>query len=76
MRESDTSGPENGNDSRRVSVSISTLRDASIFPVIMGTTGDDPVFGRAKDLDLELLDGQLLDGRTQEQVYRPSRHGA
>jgi dihydrofolate reductase len=48
----------------------------TIFPVIAGRTGDDPVFGGAADFDLELLESRLLDGRTQELVYRPTLHGA
>jgi dihydrofolate reductase len=48
----------------------------TIFPVITGRTGDDPVFGGAEDFDLELLESHLLDGRTQELVYRPTLHGA
>ena len=47
----------------------------TIFPVVTGTTGDAPVFRGAGDLDLELLEHRTLDGRTQELVYRPSRHG-
>jgi len=48
----------------------------TIFPVITGRTGDDPVFAGADDFDLELLDSHVLDGRTQELIYRPSLHGA
>jgi dihydrofolate reductase len=48
----------------------------TIFPVISGRTGDAPVFAGAADFDLELLDSHLLDGRTQELVYRPTLHGA
>jgi dihydrofolate reductase len=47
----------------------------SIFPVITGQTGIDPVFGGAADFDLELLESRTLDGRTQELVYRPTLHG-
>ncbi len=46
----------------------------TIFPVIAGRTGDDPVFGGADDFDLELLESTLLDGRIQELVYRPTLH--
>ncbi len=46
----------------------------SIFPVITGKTGVDPVFGGAADFDLELLETRTLDGRTQELVYRPRLH--
>jgi dihydrofolate reductase len=46
----------------------------TIFPVITGRTGADPVFGGAGDFDLELLEHRTLDGHTQELVYRPTRH--
>ena len=46
----------------------------SVFPVITGETGLDPIFGGAADFDLELLEMQTLDGRIQEFVYRPTRH--
>ena len=46
----------------------------TIFPVITGTTGDSPIFEGAADFDLELLESRTLDGRTQELIYRPSRH--
>ncbi len=46
----------------------------TIFPVISGRTGDEPVFAGAADFDLELLESRTLDGRTQELTYRPSRH--
>ena len=47
----------------------------TIFPVITGRTGTDPIFGGAADFDLELLESRTLDGRTQELVYRPTLHG-
>jgi dihydrofolate reductase len=46
----------------------------SIFPVVTGRTGTDPVFGGAADFDLELLEAHTFDGRTQELVYRPTLH--
>jgi dihydrofolate reductase len=46
----------------------------TIFPVVSGRTGVEPVFGGAGDFDLELLEAQTLDGRTQELVYRPTPH--
>ncbi len=46
----------------------------TIFPVISGRTGDEPIFQGAADFDLELLESRTLDGRTQELVYRPSLH--
>jgi dihydrofolate reductase len=46
----------------------------TIFPVISGRTGAEPVFGGAADFDLELLESRTLDGRIQELVYRPTLH--
>jgi dihydrofolate reductase len=46
----------------------------TLFPVITGTTGTDPVFGGAADFDLELIDSRTLDGHTQELIYRPTLH--
>ena len=46
----------------------------TIFPVITGRTGAEPIFLRAADFDLELLQSRTLDGRTQELIYRPSLH--
>lgn len=46
----------------------------TIFPVITGQTGTDPIFGGALDFDLELLETRTLDGNTQELIYRPTVH--
>ena len=46
----------------------------TLFPVITGRTGLDPVFRDAADFDLELVEHRTLDGRTQELVYRPTLH--
>jgi dihydrofolate reductase len=46
----------------------------SIFPVITGKTGVDPVFAGAADFDLELLETHTFDGRTHELIYRPTLH--
>lgn len=46
----------------------------SVFPVVAGQTGDEPIFAGAADFDLELLETRTLDGRTQELVYRPTVH--
>jgi dihydrofolate reductase len=46
----------------------------TIFPVITGQTGADPIFQGAADFDLELVEGRTLDGRTQELIYRPTLH--
>jgi dihydrofolate reductase len=47
----------------------------TLFPVITGETGQQPIFRGATDFDLELIDSRTLDGRTQELVYRPTLHG-
>jgi dihydrofolate reductase len=46
----------------------------TLFPVVTGQTGLDPVFAGAADLDLELIESRTLDGRTLELVYRPTLH--
>ncbi|MEU8799309.1 dihydrofolate reductase family protein [Spirillospora sp. NPDC048819] len=46
----------------------------TLFPVITGRTGMDPVFQGAADFDLELIEHRTLDGRIQELVYRPTLH--
>jgi len=46
----------------------------TIFPVITGQTGDDPIFAGAADFDLELIESRTLDGRIQELTYRPTLH--
>jgi len=47
----------------------------TVFPVITGQTGLDPVFQGAADFDLELIEHTTLDHDIQELVYRPSLHG-
>ena len=51
------------------------LVQVSIFPVISGRTGTERIFEGAADFDLDLVESRLLDGRTQELVYRPTLHG-
>ena len=46
----------------------------TIFPVITGQTGTDPIFRGAADFDLELIESSTLDGHTQELIYRPTLH--
>ncbi|MBT2896984.1 dihydrofolate reductase family protein [Streptomyces sp. McG3] len=46
----------------------------TLFPVITGRTGTEPVLRGAADFDLELIGSRTLDGRTQELTYRPTRH--
>ena len=46
----------------------------TLFPVITGQTGADPIFQGAADFDLELIETRTLDGHTQELIYRPTLH--
>ncbi|WP_242612824.1 hypothetical protein [Janibacter limosus] len=46
----------------------------TLFPALTGRHGSAPVFAGWEDLDLELLESTVLDGRTMELVYRPSLH--
>jgi dihydrofolate reductase len=46
----------------------------TLFPALTGQTGTDPIFGGAADFDLELIESRTLDRRTQELIYRPTRH--
>ncbi len=46
----------------------------TVFPVITGQTGDDPIFRGAADFDLELIESRTLDGHILELTYRPSAH--
>jgi dihydrofolate reductase len=47
----------------------------TLFPVITGQTGADPIFQGAADFDLELVEGRTLDSNIQELTYRPTLHG-
>jgi dihydrofolate reductase len=46
----------------------------TLFPVITGQTGTDPIFQGAADFDLDLIESRMFDGRTQELIYRPTLH--
>jgi dihydrofolate reductase len=46
----------------------------TLFPVITGQTGLDPVFQGAADFDLELIEHRTLDDHIQELIYRPTLH--
>ena len=47
----------------------------TLFPVISGQTGADPIFQGAADFDLELIESRTLDSNIQELIYRPTLHG-
>jgi dihydrofolate reductase len=44
----------------------------TLYPVISGQTGDEPIFAGAADFDLELLESRTLDSDILELVYRPT----
>jgi hypothetical protein len=46
----------------------------TLFPVITGHTGLDPIFQGAADFDLELVENRTLDDHIQELIYRPTLH--
>ncbi|HKV84792.1 MAG TPA: dihydrofolate reductase family protein [Ktedonobacterales bacterium] len=46
----------------------------TLFPVITGQNGRDPIFHGAADFDLELIESRTLDGNILELIYRPSLH--
>lgn len=46
----------------------------TIFPVITGQTGTDPIFNGAADFDLQLIESRTFDGNIQELIYRPTLH--
>ncbi|HZQ81411.1 MAG TPA: dihydrofolate reductase family protein [Gaiellaceae bacterium] len=50
------------------------LIQITVYPVITGQSGEDPVFAGSADFDLDLVESRTLDGNIQELVYRPSLH--
>jgi dihydrofolate reductase len=50
------------------------LVQVTLFPVITGQTGLEPVFQDAADFDLELVEHRTLDGHIQELIYRATLH--
>lgn len=50
------------------------LLQVTLFPVITGRTGTDPIFRGAADFDLELVERRTLDDHIQELIYRPTLH--
>ena len=46
----------------------------TLFPVITGQTGVDPIFQGAADFDLELIESRTLDGNIHELIYRSTLH--
>ena len=46
----------------------------TVFPVITGQTGQEPIFKNAADFDLELMESRTLDKNIQDFIYRPTLH--
>ena len=44
----------------------------TVFPQILGSTGRESVFASLLDIDLELLDTNVLDGRLVTLEYHPA----
>ncbi|TCO49269.1 dihydrofolate reductase [Kribbella antiqua] len=75
--ESDVPLRSNGSLSMNRALMAAGLVDrvqVTVFPVITGQTGVDPIFQGAADFDLELIETRTLDGHIQELIYRPTLH--
>ena len=46
--------------------------EVMVFPVITGASGENPILSGLPDIDLELVDSRLFDGRVQQLVYVPT----
>lgn len=46
----------------------------TLFPVITGQTGEEPIFKDAQDFDLQLVERRTLGDDVQELIYRPTLH--
>jgi dihydrofolate reductase len=46
--------------------------EVTVFPIINGATGSNPILAGLPDIDLELVESELLDGRVQRLVYLPT----
>jgi dihydrofolate reductase len=46
--------------------------EVMVFPVITGASGENPILAGLPDIDLELVDSRLFDGRVQQLVYVPT----
>ncbi len=46
----------------------------TVFPVVTGQTGLEPLFAGWPDLDLDLVEARTLDGRMQALRYVPTMH--
>jgi dihydrofolate reductase len=76
-KESDVPLRSNGSLSMNRALMAASLVDyvqVTLFPVITGQTGADPIFQGAADFDLELIEHRTLDGHIHELIYRPTLH--
>ena len=76
----ESAGPLRSNGSMALNRSLMAaglvdLVQVTIFPVISGETGAEPIFAGAADFDLELVESRTLDDHILELTYRPSLHG-
>ncbi len=46
--------------------------DLMVFPIIAGASGENPILAGLPDIDLELVDSQVYDGRMQRLAYVPT----
>lgn len=46
--------------------------EVMVFPVIAGASGEAPILAGLPDIDLELVDARLFDGRVQQLIYVPT----
>ncbi len=49
--------------------------EVMMFPAVSGRAGDAALFHGGAELDLELIESTVLDGRTHKLVYAPQLHG-
>jgi dihydrofolate reductase len=49
--------------------------ELTVFPAITGSAGYAALFQGGAELDLELLESTVLDGRTLKLAYKPTVHG-
>ncbi|RDI50131.1 dihydrofolate reductase family protein [Nocardia mexicana] len=78
MKESDVPLRSHGSLSMNRALLAAGLVDrvqVTIFPVITGQNGAEPIFQGAADFDLELIETRTLDRNIQELVYIPTLHG-
>ncbi len=46
--------------------------EVMVFPIIAGASGGNPILADLPDIDLELVDSEVFDGRVQQLVYAPT----